>query len=80
MLWSQGFGAEETKAAFIRAKELAAGISDAAERFPTYYGLWVGSLLRGELGSARQTAEIFLHEAKTGGHLTKQRLPVVTWV
>ena len=67
MLWSQGFGAEETKAAFIRAKELAAGISDAAERFPTYYGLWVGSLLRGELGSARQTAEIFLHEAKTGG-------------
>jgi predicted ATPase len=71
LLWSSGFGAEETKASFVRAKELAAGISDAAERFPTYYGLWVGSLLRGEFGSARQTAEVFLHEAKTEGHLTE---------
>jgi hypothetical protein len=47
LFWSKGFAAEETKAAFIRAQELAAGIADAAERFPTYYGLWVGGLLRG---------------------------------
>jgi tetratricopeptide (TPR) repeat protein len=62
LLWSKGYVAEETTAAFARAKELAAGISDVADRFPTYYGLWVGSLLRGELGLAWQTAETMLRE------------------
>jgi uncharacterized protein YaaQ len=62
MMWSKGFGAAETKAAFSRASELAVGAA-AAERFPAYYGLWVGTLLRGELESARETAEIFLREA-----------------
>ena len=33
MLWSRGFGAEETKTAFLRAQELAAGIDNADERF-----------------------------------------------
>ena len=40
MMWSRGFAAEETKAAFARARELAAGVDNAAERFDTYYGLW----------------------------------------
>ena len=70
MMWSKGFGAPETKAAFIRAKELAAGTA-GAERFPAYYGLWVGSLLRGELVSARETAEIFLREANAEGRMTE---------
>jgi len=39
LLWSRGFGAEETKAAFTRAKELATGDDNVAERFTTYYGL-----------------------------------------
>ncbi len=64
LIWSKGYGAEETKAAFKRAKELAAGTSDTAERFATYYGLWVGSLLRAELKFAQQTAENFLQKAK----------------
>jgi hypothetical protein len=37
----RGFGAEESKAAFIRARELAAAIEDATERFAIYYGLWL---------------------------------------
>jgi predicted ATPase len=67
LIWAKGFGADETKAAFTRANELTAGVSDATERFPTYYGLWVSSMVRGEFGFARHTVESFLQEAKTEG-------------
>ena len=70
MMWSKGFGAAETKAAFSRASEFAVG-AVAAERFPAYYGLWAGRLLRGELAAAQETAEIFLREANTEGHMTE---------
>ncbi len=70
MMWSKGYGAAETKAAFSRASELAVGAA-AAERFPAYYGVWVGRLLRGELASAKETAEIFLREANTEGRKTE---------
>ena len=70
MMWSKGFGAAETKAAFSRAGELAVGAA-AAQRFPAYYGLWVGKSLRGELASAQETAEIFLREANTEGCKTE---------
>ncbi|MGO8917191.1 MAG: tetratricopeptide repeat protein [Stellaceae bacterium] len=71
MMWSRGFGAEEAKAAFTRAKELAAGVDNAAERFNTYYGLWVGSFLRGEFGLARETAETFRGESESGKWMTE---------
>jgi hypothetical protein len=32
LLWSKGFGAEETKTAFLRAQELAAGIDNGVIR------------------------------------------------
>jgi class 3 adenylate cyclase/tetratricopeptide (TPR) repeat protein len=70
LLWSRGFGAVETKAAFSRAKELATDPA-AAERFPAYYGLWIGSLLRGELALAREAAEIFLREASNEARITE---------
>jgi tetratricopeptide (TPR) repeat protein len=70
LLWSKGFGAAETKAAFNRAKELGVGTA-AAERFPVYYGLFIGGLLRGEFAAARQTAEIFLHEASKEERMTE---------
>ena len=38
LMWSKGFGAEETKAAFLRAQELAAGIDNADERFKIFTG------------------------------------------
>jgi predicted ATPase len=65
MMWSKGYAAQETKVAFTRARELVADVEDPAERFPTYYGLWVGSLMRGELASARATAKIFLGDAES---------------
>jgi tetratricopeptide (TPR) repeat protein len=38
----------ETKAAFSRARELAAASQDPLERFSVYYGLWAGSFTRCE--------------------------------
>ena len=64
MMLSHGFAAEETRTAFTRARELAAGIDDPAERFVAYYGLWTGHLMRGEMSLARETAETFRHEAE----------------
>jgi predicted ATPase len=64
LMYSQGYSAEESKAAFIRARELAAVIDDATERFTIYFGLWAGNLLRGELRLAREIAETFLREAQ----------------
>jgi adenylate cyclase len=61
---SRGFASEEAKVAFARARELATGVDNAAERFDAHYGLFVGSLLRGKLRLARETAETFLREAE----------------
>ena len=71
-MWSRGFSAEETKAAYTRAQQLAAGATDLAERFVAYYGLWLGSLSRGEIALARQTAEAFARDAKISGGITQQ--------
>src|SRR5262249_33306122 len=68
---SRGFGADESRAAFNRARELAAAIDDATERFAIYWGLWVGNLLRGELRLAREIAETFLREAERGARTTE---------
>ena len=72
LVWSRGFGAEESKAAFIRARELAAAIDDATERFTIYYGLWAGNIVRGELRFAREIAETFLREAERGARTTER--------
>ena len=40
MMWSKGFAAEETKAAFARASELAASIDNFAARFATGHSQW----------------------------------------
>jgi predicted ATPase len=67
---SRGFGSEESRTAFTRVRELAAQ-TDADERFDAYYGLWVASLHRGELQSARESAEVFLREANSAGRITE---------
>jgi tetratricopeptide (TPR) repeat protein len=71
LMWSRGFGADEPKVAFMRARELAAAIDNATERFTIYYGLWVGNTMRGELGFAREIAETFLREADRGVRTTE---------
>jgi predicted ATPase len=60
----------ETQATFSRANKLATDAA-AAERFPAYYGLWIGHVLRGELVVARQRAEIFLREASNEARMTE---------
>ena len=69
MMLSRGFAAEEAKAAFTRAQEYAVG--NAAERFLNLYGLWVGSLMRGELDLARETAETFQCDAANEARMTE---------
>ena len=60
LIAARGFGAPETTEAFARARELAFGEKDASERLAADYGLWVGSLVRGELSPMRTYAETFL--------------------
>jgi predicted ATPase len=72
IMYSRGYGAEESKAAFIRARELAAQIDDPTERFTLSYGLWVGNLQRGELRLAREIAETFLREAQREARTTER--------
>jgi predicted ATPase len=71
MMYSRGYASDESKTAFARARTLAAGVGDASERFDAYYGLLVGSLVRGELSLARETAESFLREAENEGRMTE---------
>ncbi len=64
LISSRGYGAPETTAAFARARGLAAGVEDAVERFSIYYGLWVGTYVRGQVVSMRELAEAFLSDAR----------------
>ena len=71
-MWSKGFVAEETRAAFARARELTAGADNSAERFVIYYAQWLGSVGRGEWALARETAETFRREADNEGRATER--------
>jgi hypothetical protein len=71
MMYSRGYGSDESKTALARARNLAAGVGDASERFDAYFGLFVGSLQRGEPGLAQETAESFLREAENQGRMTE---------
>ena len=71
VMWSRGYGSDEAKAAFAHAQELATGVDNAAGRFDAYYGLFIGSLVRGELRSARETAEKFVREAEKEERITE---------
>jgi predicted ATPase len=69
--FGKGFAAEETRAAFARARELAGQKEDSAARFAAYYGQCIGSFLRGEFPLAQETAETFLREAEADGRATE---------
>lgn len=62
LIAARGHGALETTVAFERARQLTAGIDDAEQRCSVYYGLWVGSYVRGEPKSLSELAETFLRE------------------
>ena len=71
VMWSKGFGAEETKAAFARAAELAAMSDDFSERFAAAHGQWTIAILRSELRSAQELAAAFLRQAEEAGRMTE---------
>jgi class 3 adenylate cyclase/predicted ATPase len=71
MMYSRGHGSEESKSAFARARALAAGVKDASERFDTYHGLFLGSVMRADLSLALETAESFLRDAENEGLVTE---------
>ena len=70
-MYSKGFAAEETGAAFARAAELAAKADDFSARFAAAHGQWTLSLVRGELKSAREPALAFLREAEGLGRFVE---------
>jgi predicted ATPase len=71
LVWSKGFAADETRAAFERTGDLATGAEPPAERFPALFGQYLWSLLHGDIRSARQIAGRFLQEAEVQGRLAE---------
>jgi tetratricopeptide (TPR) repeat protein len=71
MMWSKGFSAEETKAAFSRATELTAKTDSFADRFAAGRFQGILALTRGELRSARELALNLLKEAEDAGRLVE---------
>jgi predicted ATPase len=67
VMWSKGFAAEETEAAFARASDLSLQTEGSAERSTVYYARWIRSLVRSEMNSARMIAESFLRDAEAEG-------------
>jgi class 3 adenylate cyclase len=64
LVGARGHGAPETTEAFARARESAFGEKDAPERLGADYGLWVGSLVRGELSAMRAHSKTFLADVE----------------
>ena len=64
LIAARGFGAQEAKEAFATARELADGDEISPERLAADYGLFIGSLSRGELASARSHTAAFLRDVE----------------
>jgi predicted ATPase len=71
LVWSKGFAAEETRAAFERTGDLAARAELPSEQFPALFGQYLWNLHRGDIQSARQMGERFLKEAHAQGRLAE---------
>jgi tetratricopeptide (TPR) repeat protein len=71
MMWAKGFGAEEARAAFSRATELATKTDSFADRFAAGHFQWTFAFLRGELRSARELELSFLKEAEDTGRIVE---------
>ena len=62
LIAARGYGALETTEAFAKARESASGDKGAPGRLAADFGLWVGSLTRGDLPSMRTHAAAFLND------------------
>ena len=73
VLWSKGYAADETKAAFERTSALAARAERPAEQLSAIYGQFVWTWTRGEFRAARDIAERSLREAEAEGRIAEAR-------
>ena len=64
LMAARGYTSPETRVAFERAREGWTGVEGVSERLSVYYGLWIVSHVRGELGAARELADAFFHDHK----------------
>jgi predicted ATPase len=64
LIAARGPGSPETTGAFARARESASGDKDAPEGVAAALGLWVSSLVRGELQPMRAYAEALLRDVE----------------
>jgi class 3 adenylate cyclase/tetratricopeptide (TPR) repeat protein len=71
VMWSKGFAAEETRAAFDRAADLATRSEDFLARFSAAHGQWTLAIVRSELKSGQQLATAFLRQAEEAGRVTE---------
>ncbi|HZZ21853.1 MAG TPA: AAA family ATPase [Roseiarcus sp.] len=67
LMYSKGYAAEETRAAFARVVELAGRDETSIARRQTRHAQWARSLMGGEITSARSLAEALLREAEAEG-------------
>ena len=64
LIAARGYAAPETTEAFAKARKSAGGHKDAPERLAADYGLWVGSLVRGERPAMRELSAAFLSDVE----------------
>ncbi len=63
---TKGWGAEEVRRAYIRARQLCEQLGDPPEEFfPTLYGLWLERLIQGELPKSYELAQEFMQRAES---------------
>ena len=67
VMWSKGFAANETNAAYARVGELASQTGDRLERNVASQARWIASFIRGNLHLAREQVDLFLREAEASG-------------
>ena len=60
---TRGYNAPEAQATFAHAHRLTTLIADPSERFSSFYGLWSGHFIRGDLTAMVTVAEAFLRDA-----------------
>ena len=65
LIAASGYGAPETTAAFVRAREIVGDDTQAPERFSIAYGVWVGSYMRCELAVMQEVAAAFVGDVES---------------
>ena len=73
VLWSKGYAADETKAAFERTSVLVARPEFFTERLSALFGQFIWTWTRGEFRAARELVERSLREAEAEGRIADAR-------